>query len=643
MVVRLGSLKTRTAVAIATIIAAVLVANAVYLILTKRAELRQDIEERAATFAQLSKGPVCAAYDQHYSSGRYKFRELLRDALRLNPDVSRILILSVDGQILYDSRELEEGAPVAAGWIREHDRLEALKRLEQTVLRGRTAEGHEMMEIIAPYVEEWGRHRLSVAYQVSYQALGPRLSGLVYATAALTLVSILAAAVVAVALATRITQPLEQLTAGAQDVAEGRLERRLDIRSGDEMQLLAETFNHMSARLQENIQKLEESNRKLASANDELKELDRMKSDLLANVSHELRTPLTAIKGYTDYILDGRLGTVTQKQEKGLVVVQRNLDRLSRSISALLDFSRMDAGRIPLEIAPFSLPALVEPVVTALRSEVEKKGLRLEVALEPDLPPLIGDREKLGAVIENLVVNAIKFTAEGGSITVSAARLPDRRAVQVRVSDTGIGIPGDQIEKVFQRFHQVDSSTTRRYGGVGLGLAIVKSILDAHGTHIGVESRIGHGTAFQFTLPVLERHEAPAGGGEKAEGARPAPSVLVLHHGGETAERIRDTLMTAGFRPVLAADGQEALLAVARERPDVVVMRAARAGQAEGDAERGLREALDRAAAGVPVVTMPSAETDIAVDPQAVLAEVRRHLGPAEARPAPTPAMATRS
>ena len=238
-----------------------------------------------------------------------------------------------------------------------------------------------------------------------------------------------------------------------------------------------------------------------------------MKSDLLANVSHELRTPLTAIKGYTDYILEGKLGPIGEKQERGLVVIQRNLERLSRSINALLDFSTMDVGRISLNLQPFALPLLVEQIHQTLRSELERKQLRFETELPRELRPVIADRDKLAHVLENLVINAIKFTPQSGLIRISARREDTRGkgAVEVSVSDTGIGIPEDQIGKIFNRFHQVDGTTTRRFGGVGLGLAIVRSILDAHGAAIKVESREGQGTTFRFWLPVFERDEAPLG------------------------------------------------------------------------------------------------------------------------------------
>jgi len=517
MPLRLNSLKTRTAVAIASVIAVILVANAVYLILTKRSELRRQTERQATTFALLTCDRIGSSFETYDVRG-FKFRELMRQTQALNPDVDRIQIIDVDGRIRFDSTQMDESAS-HGGWdppegrIQDPHLLAAVKAVTDSSIRGRDAQGGETLEIVAPYREDWGRHNLSVVYRVTYKNLEPGIARLVWVTVVLTLASIVLSVLVAVWLATRITKPLEALTSGAKDLAEGHFDRRLSITSHDELEILADTFNHMTGRLKVNVEQLEESNKKLAAVNEELKELDRMKSDLLANVSHELRTPITAIKGYTDYILERRLGMITEKQEKGLVVVQRNLERLSKTINALLDFSRMDVGRIALNLQPFALASLLDQIVTALRSELEKKGLKLTAEIEKDLPPVIGDREKLSAVLENLIINALKFTPEGGRITVSASRAgsPGRPAARIRVSDTGVGIAPDQIAKIFNRFHQVDTSSTRRFGGVGLGLAIVKSILEAHGTTVTVESEVGRGTTFSFVLPILDRADAARG------------------------------------------------------------------------------------------------------------------------------------
>jgi signal transduction histidine kinase len=612
MALRLNSLKTRTALAIASVIAATLVLNAVYLILTKRAELRAQIEHEAHNFAQLTKSLLAQGREDYDPKN---FRLMVRDHLRLNTDVRRVQIVQVDGTITFDSdlRSFMDAPTPSKVWpafglLRDPALLAAVRKDEMVELRGRSQDGQELLEIVTPHFEDWGRHKVSVVYYVSYSELDVKLRRLLYAIGGLTLFSLLVSAALAAALARRITRPLEELTAGAQGIAEGRFDARLNIRSHDEIEILADSFNHMTERLQEIVRQLEESNRKLGAANDDLKELDRMKSDLLANVSHELRTPLTAIKGYTDYMLERKLGAVSEKQEKGLVVMQRNLDRLSRSISALLDFSRMDVGRLPLNIQPFPLVPLVDQILTTFRSELEKKRLTFTAELDADLPPVIADREKLSAVIENLVVNAIKFTPEGGRITVSARRdaAASRPSVEIRVADTGIGIPADQVEKVFTRFHQVDTSTTRRFGGVGLGLAIVKSILEAHGSSISVDSEPGRGSVFRFTLPALEKQDA-AGRDERREEGDGA-LVLVLGSETATADAIRDTLKSEGFRAVVVQDGRQALEALGRERPGLVIL----------DSERPDPGGLE----GV-----PRAYLRRPFDVGALLSEVHRHLG----------------
>jgi signal transduction histidine kinase len=609
MALRLNSLKTRTALAIASVIAATLVLNAVYLILTKRAELREQIEHEALTFAQLTRAPLARGRVDYDSTN---FRVTFRDYMRLNTDVRRIRIVGVDGAITFDS-DLIEAAPVGPwpdyGRLRDDpELLEAVRKDETTRLRRRGPTGAELLEIVTPHFEDWGTHQVSLVYQVSYASLDAKLRALLYTIGGLTLFSLLASAGLAVTLARRITRPLEELTAGAQGIAEGRFDARLRIRSHDEIEILADSFNHMTERLQEIVRQLEESNRKLGDANVDLKELDRMKSDLLANVSHELRTPLTAIKGYTDYMLERKLGPVTEKQEKGLVVMQRNLDRLSRSISALLDFSRMDVGRLPLNLQPFALAPLVDQILTTFRSELERKRLAFTADLEADIPPVIADREKLSAVLENLVVNAIKFTPEGGRITVSARRDPAalRPAVEIKVADTGIGIPPDQVEKVFTRFHQVDTSTTRRFGGVGLGLAIVKSIVEAHGSTIAVDSEPGRGAVFRFSLPALEKLDTAVRDERREEGE--SALVLVLEAEAATADLIRDTLRSEGLRAVVAQDSRQALEAVGRERPGVVVLDSARP---EPDGLEGI----------------PRAYLRRPLDVRVLLSEVRRHLG----------------
>ena len=240
------------------------------------------------------------------------------------------------------------------------------------------------------------------------------------------------------------------------------------------------------------------------------KEVERMKSNFLSVVSHELRTPLHSIKGFVEIILMGKTGPVTELQEDFLRTVSTQTAVLQRMIDDLLEFSRMGAGRIKLNLEEISLAAIVQGVGMKLAPLAEEGGLSLHVRMPHDLPEIQGDRARLEQVFTNLMENAIKFTPPQGEVTVSAERRGDR--VRLTVRDTGIGIPPDEQERVFDLFYQVDRGEKRAYRGTGLGLSISRHIVERHDGFIWVESDgvAGHGSAFHVELPSdLRPAEAP--------------------------------------------------------------------------------------------------------------------------------------
>ncbi|PKO23439.1 MAG: hypothetical protein CVU38_04075, partial [Chloroflexi bacterium HGW-Chloroflexi-1] len=216
------------------------------------------------------------------------------------------------------------------------------------------------------------------------------------------------------------------------------------------------------------------------------KELERMKSNFLSVVSHELRTPLHSIKGFVEIILMGKTGSVTELQKDFLQTVKAQTGVLQRMIDDLLEFSRMEAGRVKLHLAEVYLPGVAHAVATKLAPLAEEGGLTLILEMPDDLPEIDGDWVRLEQVFTNLMENAIKFTAPGGQIRVTGGRLGER--VRLTVADTGIGIPPDEQERVFDRFYQVDGSERRAYRGTGLGLSICKHIVERHNGRIWVES-----------------------------------------------------------------------------------------------------------------------------------------------------------
>jgi signal transduction histidine kinase len=223
------------------------------------------------------------------------------------------------------------------------------------------------------------------------------------------------------------------------------------------------------------------------------------KSQFLANMSHELRTPLNAILGYTELILDDLYGEPTPRMREVLERVQVNGKHLLGLINDVLDLSKIEAGQLQLSLADYSMREVVHTVTTATESLATEKGLALEAAVPADLPVGRGDERRLTQVLLNLVGNAIKFT-DHGRVGISVAA--ENGTFEVAVADTGPGIAASEHERIFEEFHQVDSSSTREKGGTGLGLAIARRIVELHGGRIWVESEPGHGATFRITLPV---------------------------------------------------------------------------------------------------------------------------------------------
>ncbi|NJN53946.1 MAG: GAF domain-containing protein [Anaerolineae bacterium] len=248
------------------------------------------------------------------------------------------------------------------------------------------------------------------------------------------------------------------------------------------------------------FEELERRAQELAVAYEELKESDRLKDELVQNVSHELRTPLTFVKGYVDLLMDGDRGLLTPEQQEYLQIVSDKTDDITRIIEDIITLQRIDSGNLQLETV--SMADLVQTAVAGHGMVAEKKGLTVRMAPSPVSGMVNIDKGRINQVLDNLIGNAIKFSPDGGVITVTLAEQDNM--VCVSVSDQGIGMAMDKHQRIFERFYQIDGSSRRRFGGTGIGLAIVKRIIDAHHGRIWVESEINKGSSFLFTLPIAQ-------------------------------------------------------------------------------------------------------------------------------------------
>jgi len=310
--------------------------------------------------------------------------------------------------------------------------------------------------------------------------------------------------------ARRVIRPLRVLGEGVDRIASGDMGFRVDLKTGDEIETLAGEFNRMAGALQEAYSRLEEKvaerTRELVAANDQLKELDKLKSRFLSNVSHELKTPLTAIVGLAANMLDGITGRLNDKQREYLSDIRASSDRLARLIKDLLDLSIIESGRVEFRPAPFALVSLVREVANSLRPVAEQKLINIEVISTEASPTVWADRDRIAQVLTNLIGNAIKFTSPQGRVMVSA-QMNGGAWAEVTIGDTGPGVPAEEAERIFDEFYQLTRPGIESRG-VGLGLAISKKLVEMHGGKIGVKSEMGKGSIFYFTVPVQPAMDA---------------------------------------------------------------------------------------------------------------------------------------
>ncbi|MCX8023900.1 MAG: HAMP domain-containing histidine kinase [Thermanaerothrix sp.] len=254
-------------------------------------------------------------------------------------------------------------------------------------------------------------------------------------------------------------------------------------------------------------QRVQQRTAELERALQKLSELNQLKANFVANISHELRTPLTHLKGYHELLLSGDLGPLNQEQHRALLTMEKAIARLERLIEDLILFSTTERGSLPVQIEPIDLCTLCRKVIEQVSPRVHDHHLYLELRCPVDVELLAyGDWEKISWVVHQLLDNAIKFTPAGGHITL-AVELMDEH-VEISVTDTGIGIPANRLQELFEPFHQLDSSPTRRYGGTGLGLSLAQKIIEAHDSVISVTSELGRGSRFSFLLRRVRLDES---------------------------------------------------------------------------------------------------------------------------------------
>jgi signal transduction histidine kinase/CheY-like chemotaxis protein len=432
---------------------------------------------------------------------------------------------------------------------------------------------------------------------------------------------ILLAVILSLFLARRMVAPIQDLQRGAQQIGAGALDQRIEVHTGDELQALAEEFNAMAERVRESYatleQKVEERTQTLAETLQELEEkshqleiASRHKSEFLANMSHELRTPLNAVIGFSEVLSQRMYGPVNEKQEEYLQDIVASGRHLLSLINDLLDLAKIEQGRMDLELRVFSIRNVLQTGLTMVRQVALQHGVTLSVEVADGVDEVEADERKVKQIVFNLLSNAVKFTPDGGTVTVSARA--ENEEIVVAVRDTGIGIAPEDQDRIFDEFQQVHRRAVTRQRGTGLGLAVARNLVELHHGRIWVESALGAGSTFTFTLPLrraggpipdgvevlpqeaVERnavastvgngHSAPveaipATPAQPSEAISRAPwdakrgaTVVVVEDDTRAIEIMQAVLRPEGYRVMTATDGLRGLEVIERERPALVIL-----------------------------------------------------------------------
>jgi signal transduction histidine kinase/ActR/RegA family two-component response regulator len=346
-----------------------------------------------------------------------------------------------------------------------------------------------------------------------------------------------------------------------------------------------------------------------------LDEIDRMKGDFLAMISHELRTPLTAIIGYTDLLMRQVHGSLTDRQLHHQQAVRKAAHRLLALVNDLLDLNRLESGHASLSMETVSLLDAVRRAVEQVDGVAEQRGVELREDVPIHQIVVLADPERLHQILVNLLENAVKFTPAQGSVTVRVNRRDGQ--ADVSVVDTGVGVPADQIDRIWDRFHQADSSTRRHFGGTGLGLAIVRHLVELHGGSVAVASDgPGRGSTFSFSLPVADgvpsaAADSPSSPAELAgQAGQPVTSrtVLIVDDEPDNREVITSIVQEVlGHTVLTAANGHEAL-ARAQDGPDLVLLDLRMPGMSGFEVARELKR--QPATAPIPIIAITALDDE---------------------------------
>ena len=406
---------------------------------------------------------------------------------------ARMTIVAQDGTVLQDS----EARPERMENHRHRPELvAALAGREGSSVRPSPTIGVEFLYVAVPV--EGGALRLAVPLSDIKQQVNAIRNQML----ASTVIAFLPSVLIALVFARYVSAKLANIIRYAGKLAEGQFAARLESPGGDELGLLSRKLNETGENLQRMFHRLEQEHT-------ELERVERIRKDFVINVSHELRTPLASIQGYAETLLDGAIHD-PDNNVRFVRIIRQNAERLTGLTADLLTLSRVELGTKKFQFAAYYVNPLLTDQVDVMRPIAARRKISLEIVPAPPITEVFCDSEAMHQILTNLLDNAIKYTPDGGRVTVGANPIGDDM-VEIYVQDTGLGIPKEDLPRLFERFYRVDKARSRELGGTGLGLAIVKHLVRSQGGQVRVDSEPNVGSRFSFTVPVQDTGQPETG------------------------------------------------------------------------------------------------------------------------------------
>lgn len=486
-------LNIRTKVILAVSLSLVLIfALIMYLLVTRNvSQLRSDLNQQTKSFAALATTPIGNTFLLYQDSGSIRITQQVNKFLELDPDVTAVRIVSVDGTQLYNSQDKPTpsiNSDLASSFNPQY-------------VKNRTG---YISEVVQPFFEDSGAHRYSIVYEISTKRVQQSVDDVVrlilYVGIAILAISILSTSWL---LNTLFIRPLRGVSRSANRISSGDFNQQITSKQHDEIGDLADSVNKMAEYLKADIVKL--------------REVDKLKSEFMMIASHNLRTPLTVMRGNIEM---AEYAKTVDELKKIIANVEDGVVRLHLLAEDLLTISTLEAGGEKMSKSPVEAKQFINSMASEFELLAKQKQLKWQFTnAVPDDVKLNLSQANMRSALGNLIDNAIKFTKENGSVLINC-RITDNRLV-FTVADTGIGIAADEIPKLFTKFHRGTSTETYDYEGVGIGLYLTKLIVEEHGGHISVESQTGKGSTFTVTLPLAA-----------ASAAASSPPAPAGHHPG---------------------------------------------------------------------------------------------------------------